>query len=90
MKRLTTVAGLGLGLMLSVAACTSQESTSAAKQYIGKDRTQIAQELGKPTNVVPLTDTGGEMLYYSYQGHHYVFEVGPDGLVQSAVETNAK
>jgi hypothetical protein len=43
--------------------------------------------MGQPKEAVPMTDTGGEMLYYSYEGHHYVFETGPDGKISSAVQT---
>ena len=75
--------------MLAAAACTmpAQESRSAVAQWIGKDRVQLANQMGQPKEAVPMTDTGGEMLFYSYEGHHYVFETGPDGLITSAVQT---
>ncbi|MGO9606813.1 MAG: hypothetical protein ACLQAT_26055 [Candidatus Binataceae bacterium] len=87
MKRLITTGALAIGLMVIAAGCTAQESRSAASQWIGKDRTQLATQMGQPKEAVPMTDTGGEMLFYSYEGHHYVFETGPDGLIQSAVQT---
>jgi hypothetical protein len=43
--------------------------------------------MGQPKEAVPMTDTGGEMLYYSYEGHHYVFETDPLGKITSAVQT---
>ncbi len=82
-----------MSLMGAVAGCSnlitppSEESRSAVAQWIGKDRTQLANQMGQPKEAVPMTDTGGEMLFYSYQGHHYVFETGPDGLITSAVQT---
>ena len=78
-----------MGLALAAAACTtpSQESRSAVSQWIGKDRVSLANQMGQPKEAVPMTDTGGEMLFYSYEGHHYVFETGPDGLISSAVQT---
>jgi hypothetical protein len=89
MKRLITTAALAAGLMICAAACTmpAQESRSAVAQWIGKDRVQLANQMGQPKEAVPMTDTGGEMLFYSYEGHHYVFETGPDGLITSAVQT---
>lgn len=30
-----------------------------------------------------MTDTGGEMLFYTYEGHHYIFETSPSGVVSS-------
>ena len=82
-----------MGLALAVGACSnlitppSEESRSAAAQWIGKDRVQLANQMGQPKEAVPMTDTGGEMLYYSYEGHHYVFETNPDGKIMSAVQT---
>ena len=35
-----------------------------------------------------MTDTGGEMLFYSYQGHHYDLETNPLGLVDAPVRTS--
>ncbi|HKM99116.1 MAG TPA: hypothetical protein VJX23_01270 [Candidatus Binataceae bacterium] len=87
MKRLITTGALAIGLMVIAAGCTAQESRKAASEWIGKDRTQLATQMGQPKEAVPMTDTGGEMLFYSYEGHHYVFETGPDGLITSAVQT---
>ncbi|HXK06923.1 MAG TPA: hypothetical protein VMS37_31300 [Verrucomicrobiae bacterium] len=93
MKRLITVGTLAMGLVLSVGACSNlftppaDESRSAVAQWIGKDRVQLANQMGQPKEAVPMTDTGGEMLYYSYEGHHYVFETDPDGKISSAVQT---
>jgi hypothetical protein len=77
-----------IGLTILAAGCTAQESRSAEAQWIGKDRVQLSNQMGQPTEAVPMTDTGGEMLFYSWQGHHYVFDVGPDGKINSAVRTN--
>lgn len=89
MKRLIVKGALAAGLMLAAAACTmpAQESRSAVSQWIGKDRVQLANQMGQPKEAVPMTDTGGEMLFYSYEGHHYVFETNPEGNITSAVQT---
>lgn len=92
MKRLIT-AGVALGLMVTLGACSnaittpSEESRSAVAEWKGKNRVQLANQMGQPKEAVPLTDTGGEMLYYSYEGHHYVFETDPLGNITSAVQT---
>jgi hypothetical protein len=44
--------------------------------------------MGEPKRAIPMTDTGGEMLFYSYQGHHYVLETNPLGVVDAAVRTS--
>jgi hypothetical protein len=93
MKRLITIGAAAMGLVVSLGACgntfttPSEESRGAVAQWIGKDRVQLANQMGQPKEAVPLTDTGGEMLYYSYEGHHYVFETDPEGKISSAVQT---
>jgi hypothetical protein len=64
------------------------ENREAAAQFLGKDRVQITKILGEPKGAIPMTDTGGEMLFYSYQGHHYVLETNPLGVVDAAVRTS--
>jgi hypothetical protein len=92
MKRLIT-AGVALGLVVTLGACSnaittpSEESRSAVAMWKGKNRVELANQMGQPKEAVPLTDTGGEMLYYSYEGHHYVFETDPQGNIISAVQT---
>lgn len=89
MKRFISTGLLAIGLALAAAACTTpaQESRSAVAQWIGKNRVDLANQMGQPKEAVPMTDTGGEMLYYSYEGHHYVFETGPSGDITAAVQT---
>ncbi|HEY2486118.1 MAG TPA: hypothetical protein VGI36_13290 [Candidatus Binataceae bacterium] len=93
MKRLIT-AGVALGLVVTLGACSnaittpSEESRSAVAQWKGRNRIELTQQMGQPKEAVPLTDTGGEMLYYSYEGHHYVFETDPQGNIISAVQTH--
>ena len=92
MNRRLKMAGLAIGLAAICGGCIleqaeEEESRKAAAQYLGKDRVQIEKIMGRPNEAVPLTDTGGEMLFYSYQGHHYVFETNPLGVVDSAVRT---
>ena len=93
MKRLITLGALAMGLAVAVAACSnvvttpSEESRRAVAEWKGKNRVELSNQMGQPKEAVPLTDTGGEMLYYSYEGHHYVFETDPQGNIISAVQT---
>ena len=92
MQRVTLMGTLALGIALIAGGCAHEhaeqdESRKAAAQWLGKDRTQLAKTMGPPKEAVPLTDTGGEMLFYSYDGHHYVFEINPLGMIDSAVQT---
>jgi hypothetical protein len=64
------------------------DSRKAAARFLGKDRVQTTKIMGEPKRAIPMTDTGGEMLFYSYQGHHYVLETNPLGVVDAAVRTS--
>jgi hypothetical protein len=94
MKRFITAGALAMGVMITLGGCgshqpwvttPSQESSQA--QWIGHNRVELAHQMGQPKEAVPMTDTGGEMLFYSYEGHHYVFETDPLGNITSAVQT---
>jgi hypothetical protein len=92
MNRAITMGVLVLGLAALATGCVLQqaeqeESRKAAAQFLGKDRVQITNIMGNPKEAVPMTDTGGEMLFYSYDGHHYVLETNALGVVDSAVRT---
>jgi hypothetical protein len=80
------VATIATGCVLEQAE--QDESRKAAAQFLGKDRVQITRIMGEPKEAIPMTDTGGEMLFYSYQGHHYVLETNPLGVVDVAVRTS--
>ena len=88
MKRMILSVVLAIGMLIVAAGCAEQESRKAAAQWIGKDRADLDRAMGAPRESVPLTDTGGVMLVYTYQGHHYVFETSPQGVITSAVESN--
>jgi len=90
MKRMIGI--VAMVTMIAAGGCVLEraeqdESRKAAAQFLGKDRTQITRIMGEPKEAVPMTDTGGEMLFYSYDGHHYVLETNPLGVVDSAVRT---
>ncbi|MGH7780653.1 MAG: hypothetical protein ACREQR_12580 [Candidatus Binataceae bacterium] len=78
-------AGVLTFAMLAIAGCAASQEQSQS-EWLGKTRGDLAAKMGEPKSAVPLTDTGGEMLFYSYGGHHYVFETAPDGNVDKAVE----
>jgi len=92
MTRAIVSAVLAIGLIGMMAGCAAEqaeqdEHRKPVAQWIGKDRVQLADAMGQPIEAYPIRETGGEMLFYSHGGHHYVFETGPDGLIDSAVQT---
>jgi hypothetical protein len=84
------IVGGTAALMLAVAigGCTAQESRRAAAEWIGKSRSQLDQQMGPPRQAVPMTDTGGVELFYTYEGHHYYFQTNARGIVETAVRTD--
>lgn len=80
------VATIATGCVLEQAE--QEESRKAAAQFLGEDRVQITKIMGEPKGAIPMTDTGGEMLFYTYEGHHYIFETSPSGVVSSGVQTD--
>jgi hypothetical protein len=48
---------------------------------------ELIYQTDQRKKAVTMTGTGGEMLYYSWEGHHYVFETDPQGNIISALRT---
>lgn len=87
MKKLM-IGVMTLALTVVCAGCVAQESRQAAAEWIGKDRADLDRTMGAPREAVPMTDTGGEELFYSYNGHHYYFQTNAMGLIATAVRTD--
>jgi hypothetical protein len=87
MKKSLMAIGLAVGLSAIAGGCTAQESRRSAAEWIGKDRVELAQKMGRPKQAVP-SETGGEMLFYSYEGHRYYFQTNAMGQIDSAVRTD--
>ncbi len=76
----------------SAVGCTALQSApetpaqqAEASEWIGKNRAEVVQRLGEPSQAVPLIETGGEMLIYAHRGQtHYVFETAPGGVIDKA------
>ncbi|MGO9452095.1 MAG: hypothetical protein ACLQDV_13800 [Candidatus Binataceae bacterium] len=79
---------IAAALSISGFGCMAHESRQAAAEWIGKDRRTLVSQMGKPSYAVPTDETGGEELFYSYQGHHYIFETDAHGLIATAVRTD--
>ena len=88
MKALIVAGTAALMLAVAIGGCTAQESRRAAGEWIGKTRAQLDQQMGPPRQAIPMTDTGGVELFYSYEGHHYYFQTNAQGVVESAVRTD--
>jgi hypothetical protein len=56
-------------------------------EWIGKDHKELVEKLGEPTLAVPM-ESGGEELYFSYQGHKYYFQTDFKRDVKTAVQLN--
>jgi hypothetical protein len=56
-------------------------------EWIGKDRKELVAKMGEPTLAVPM-ESGGEELYFSYQGHNYYFQTDFKRDVKTAVQLN--
>ena len=56
-------------------------------EWIGKDRKELVAKLGELTLAVPM-ESGGEELYFSYQGHKYYFQTDFKRDVKTAVQLN--
>ena len=89
MKRFFAITIVAIATMggCALQQAEQDEHRKPVAQWIGKDRVQLADAMGQPIEAYPMRETGGEMLFYSHGGHHYVFETGPDGLIESAVQT---
>jgi hypothetical protein len=85
MKR-SIMAGVLAFAMLAMAGCAGQQQDQSQRQWIGKSRSDLSAAMGDPKSAVPLPDTGGEMMFYAYQGHHYVFETDSAGKIEKALE----
>lgn len=83
-----TIAAIAVLLLTVIGGCTAQESRRAAAQWIGKNRAELDQQMGPPRQAVPMTDTGGTELFYTYEGHHYYFQTNAKGVVETAVKTD--
>ncbi|MGC1677551.1 MAG: hypothetical protein WA740_08460 [Candidatus Binataceae bacterium] len=81
----TIMTGVLALAMLATAGCASSQEQSQS-EWIGKTRSDLAAQMGDPKGAVPMTDTGGEMLFYSYQGHHFVFETNAKGRIDRATQ----
>jgi len=63
------------------------QAHSDPQQWIGKRLPDLTAKLGEPSSIEPLQETTGDLVIYSHPGFpHYVFETGPDGKVEKAVQ----
>jgi hypothetical protein len=102
-KFLTLRRLLVLAIMLSAAGCgtyfseerqfpglpevTRPSQEKRLPEWIGKDRRELVAKMGEPAFAVPM-ESGGEELYFSYQGHKYYFETDDKRQVKTAVQLN--
>ncbi|HEY2484517.1 MAG TPA: hypothetical protein VGI36_05180 [Candidatus Binataceae bacterium] len=79
---------LGLGLINACGRMCFAGEPQVGFRMGWKRSNGTGQDDGAAHQAVPMTDTGGEMLFYTYEGHHYIFETSPSGVVSSGVQTD--
>jgi hypothetical protein len=68
---------------------TASASPKSAGKYVGKTLSDLKQDFGQPTSVLPLAQTAGYMIVYVRPGGtRYVFETGPNGKIVSATTSH--
>jgi hypothetical protein len=92
-----------LAILLSAAGCVTYSSEERhfpglpeitrpsqekrLPEWIGKDRRELVKQMGEPAFAIPM-ESGGEELYFSYQGHKYYFETDDKRDIRTAVQLN--
>ena len=59
----------------------------AAKYWKGKNIADATKKFGDPTQMTPLSDTGGTLYIFAHKGEqHWVFETDPGGKIVKAAK----
>jgi hypothetical protein len=84
-----TVVGMCLAALLMSAApgLAAGKNQNTAKYWKGKNISEATKKLGEPTQMTPLTDTGGTLYIFAHHGEqHWVFETEPGGKIVKAAK----
>jgi hypothetical protein len=88
--RRAVLGSLAALLAIGLAGCSAsaRPALGESNPWIGKTRRELIQQLGPPTQVIPLDQIGGKMMIYTEPDRpHYIFEIGPNDKVYRATET---
>ncbi len=84
-----TLAGLCLALLMTSASAGQAAGNHKhnAKYWKGRNISEATKKLGDPTQMTPLSDTGGTLYIFAHQGEqHWVFETDPGGKIIKAAK----
>jgi hypothetical protein len=61
--------------------------SDTAKYWKGKNISQVEKKFGNPTQMTPLTETGGTLYIYAHRDQpHWAFETDPGGKIIKAAK----
>jgi hypothetical protein len=84
-RRVARVGGRGVLVLLiasAIGCSTRGPIAGSSTEWIGKSMNDVTRTLGRPSQVIPLIETGGKLLIYTRPNEpHYVFELGVDNRV---------
>lgn len=83
------VAGMCLAALMMSAApgLAGSRNQNTAKYWKGKNISEASKKFGDPTQMTPLSDTGGTLYIFAHHGEqHWVFETDPGGKIVKAAK----
>ncbi len=90
-RRVLTAAAAAIvaaSLMMSPAQGLAGEGRQGSARYWkGKNISQVEKKFGNPTQMTPLTETGGTLYIYAHRDQpHWAFETDPGGKIVKAAK----
>jgi hypothetical protein len=74
-------------LLMSAMAGQAADNQKTGKYWKGKNIAQATKKFGDPTQMTPLSDTGGTLYIFAHHGEqHWVFETDPGGKIVKAAK----
>jgi hypothetical protein len=82
------VAGLCLTvLMTSAAPGRAGQTKNSPKYWKGKNIAEASKKFGDPTQMTPMSETGGTLYIFAHHGEqHWVFETDAGGKIVKAAK----
>jgi hypothetical protein len=83
------VAATSLALLMTSAGAgqAAGSNKNTAKYWKGKNISEATKKLGEPTQMTPLSDTGGVLYIFAHHGElHWVFETEVGGKIIKAAK----
>jgi len=78
---------LALLMMSTGSGLTAEKSKHTARYWKGKNISEATKALGEPTQMTPMSDTGGTLYIFAHHGEqHWVFETEAGGKIVKAAK----